>query len=66
MLTDPDEQSIANGHNIKKESVQERTATAGGCAGIDEEEESFLRFELPLVITGWVVFLIIFGYFMYG
>ena len=32
----------------------------------DREDESFVRFELPLVITGWIIFLITFGYFMYA
>lgn len=32
----------------------------------DTEDELFVRFELPLVITGWIVFLITFGYFVYA
>ena len=43
-----------------------RTGTASRHGRDDEEEKSFVRLELPLVITGWVVFLIILGYFVYG
>ena len=32
----------------------------------DREGELFLGFELPLVITGWIIFLVTFGYFVYA
>jgi hypothetical protein len=32
----------------------------------DREDELFVRFELPLVITGWIIFIITFGYFVYA
>ena len=32
----------------------------------DREDELFVRFELPLVITGWIILLITFGYFVYA
>ena len=32
----------------------------------DREDELFVRFELPLVITGWIIFLITFGYIVYA
>ncbi len=32
----------------------------------DDEEDSFVRFELPLIITGWIVVLITYGYLLYS
>jgi len=55
-----------NGCERKEESMgQERTGTVMRYGTGAEEEESFVRFELPLIITCWIVFLIIFGYFVY-
>jgi len=67
-LRNPEEErsvSDINGRESKEESMgQERTGTVVRY-GTGAEEESFVRFELPLIITCWIVFLIIFGYFVY-
>ena len=55
-----------NGCERKEESMgHERSGTVVRYETGAEEEESFVRFELPLIITCWIVFLIIFGYFVY-
>jgi hypothetical protein len=51
---------------IKGNLVGQGNADKVTCSNeTDREDELFVRLELPLVITGWIIFLITFGYFMY-